>query len=405
MAFSSFLLYGIPILCATPVFMQEKFNIAESVNKFSVDLLAATDQKASDNINIALSPFTIWTLLSIISEGAVGATADQIEKALRLPENKNVVRDSYQRLSQKLQQKSDGAEFDTSSAIFVKEKFQLREKFKSVAKQFYNTTTQQVNFDNADVASNIINKYIAAATNNRITELVYPKDLQNAHLFLTTTMYFKGQWQVPFNKTATKSSSFYDEKKNKIGNVQMMYQSYPYPYGRIDGLKIFALEIPYGYDDLFSMLILLPRSTQTLRGLLNSLKEESITDILAFLQKSRQMFDDNVHVYIPKMKISSDFNLDPALHDMGIRDLFDSQQADLLGMFDQYLYVSRIIQKAEIELDEEGTVASAAGGSVFLNRSPPPRFLANRPFLYFIIHKVSGTVVFSGRVSNPNALG
>lgn len=86
---------------------------------------------------------------------------------------------------------------------------------------------------------------------------------------------------------------------------------------------------------------------------------------------------------------------------MGIKDLFDYSKANLLGMFPHYLYVSRIIQKAEIEVNEEGTVASAAAGGTLANKSPPPKFLANKPFLYFIVNKQTRSIVFEGVVSQP----
>ncbi|KAF7269551.1 hypothetical protein GWI33_017442 [Rhynchophorus ferrugineus] len=396
--------WGTILFYAGIIYTQEKFNIAESINKFSIDLLHATASHANDVTNIALSPFTIWTLLSIIAEGSYDSTADQLNKALRQPQNKNSVRDTYQRLGSSLGMKSDGAEFETSTGIFPSEEYKIKEKFRSVIKQFYNSSIQSMNYNDANSAASTINKYVSSATKNRIPNLINPHDVVNAKLFLTTTMYFKGQWQVPFNQTATRPADFFNENKNKIGTVDMMYQSYPYPYGRLDKLKAFALELPYGFDDQFSMLILLPRGAQTTQNILNALKGESITDILALLNRNHQKFDDNINVSLPKFKITSDFNMDTPLYEMGIKDMFDSQRANLLGIFNHYVYVSRIIQKAEIEVDEEGTVATAAGGAVILNRIPPPNFLANRPFLYFIVHKTSGTVIFAGRVSNPQTL-
>lgn len=81
--------------------------------------------------------------------------------------------------------------------------------------------------------------------------------------------------------------------------------------------------------------------------------------------------------------------------------MFDYAKADLLRMFPHYLYVSRIIQKAEIDVNEEGTVASAAAGGTLANKSPPPKFQANKPFLYFIVNKVTRSIVFEGIVSEP----
>lgn len=395
------------ILCVTtPVFLQEKFNIADSINKFSVELLQAVHLEGGDSLNIALSPLTIWTLLTVISEGARDATLEEIVKVLRQPQDRNTVRDSYQKLSRLLQVKSREAEFESSSGIFANQLFPVSDKFSQVVNKYYDTSITPVNFkNNNQQAANIINRYVAQATKNRIPVLVSPGDVQNAYVFITTTMYFKGQWQTPFNRTATQRAPFLDEKRNEIGQVNMMHQAYPFAYARLDSIRTDALELPYGFDDKFSMLVLVPRGTQTVTNMLSGLTRESITDILAVLKRNHQMFmDEDVHIYIPKFKIVSDFNLDRVLDTMGIKDVFDSSRANLLGIFPHYLFLSRIIQKAEIDVDEEGTVAASAGGAIFLNRAPPPIVRANRPFLYFIIHKESGTIIFAGKLSDPNTL-
>jgi len=407
MRLKSIVFFGTILYTSTPVILQEKFNIADSINRFSLDLLSAVNQEGGDSLNIALSPLTIWTLLTVISEGAYDTTADQLDSVLRQPQNKNAVRDSYQKLSRFLQGKSDGAEFQSSNGIFTSQVFPIKDKFASVAKQFYGTSITPVNFKhNNEEAANSINKYVARATNGRIPYLVSPADVQNAFLFITSTMYFKGQWQTPFNLTATQREAFMDDKKNKIGEVNLMYQSHPFAYARLDKIRGDAIELPYGYDDKYSMLVLVPRGTQTVTNMLNALTKESITDILAVLKRNHQMFAaDDIHVYLPKFKIVSDFNLDTVLDSMGLRDVFDPQRANLLGIFSHYLFLSRVIQKAEIEVDELGTVASAAGGSLFFNRAPPPAVRANRPFLYFIIQKDTGAIIFAGKLSNPNTLG
>ncbi|ENN74325.1 serine protease inhibitor 77Ba [Dendroctonus ponderosae] len=406
MQFHIFVPIGIVLSIAAPVFLQEKFNIAESINQFSLELLAAVNKEGGENLNVALSPLTVWTLFTVISEGSLDATAEQIDRVLGQPLNKNIVRDAYQRLSGiLLQTKSAETQLETSTGLFTRSEFPVKEKFEQVVKQYYDAVVSPVDFKNSAASADIINKYVEQATKNRIPLLVNPADVENAYLFITTTMYFRGEWQTPFNRSATKRDAFYDEKRNKIGEVQMMYQAHPFAYYRNEKIKADAIELPYGFDDTFSMLVLVPRGFQTLTNMLNALTKEPMTEILAELKMKHQMFsDDDTHVYLPKFKLASDFNLDGVLEKMGIRDVFNPQKANLLGMYSHYLYISRVIQKAEIEVDEEGTVASAAAGSTFLNRTPPPVVKANRPFAFFIVHKQSGSIIFAGKISNPNAL-
>lgn len=89
---------------------------------------------------------------------------------------------------------------------------------------------------------------------------------------------------------------------------------------------------------------------------------------------------------------------------MGIKDVFSEELADLLGIFPHYLYVSRVVQRAEIEVDEEGTVASALAGASLVYKSPPPVFRANRPFAFLIVDRQTRSIVFAGKVANPNTL-
>ncbi|KAL1493040.1 hypothetical protein ABEB36_011181 [Hypothenemus hampei] len=407
MNFHTVLRTGILLSIISPAFLQEKFNIADSINKFSIDLLAAVNAEGGNDLNIALSPLTIWTSLTIVSEGAFDSTVEELERALGQPHNKNIVRDSYVRLNKLLQQsKSIKTEFETSTGIFSRSQYPVKEKFAKIVKEYYDVSITSVDFEsNSAIAADVINKYVAAATKNRILNFVSSEDVRNAYLFLTSTLFFKGQWQTPFNKSATQRDTFFDDKKVPLGDVQMMYQAHPYAFNRIDKIKAQAVELPYGTNNDFSMIVMVPRGVNTVTDMLNALSKESMTEILANLEKNRQTFyEDDIHVYLPKFKITSDFNMERVLMRMGVKDVFNSQKANLLGMFPHYLYLSRIIQKAEIEVDEDGTVAAAAAGSTFVNRSPPPVLRANRPFAFFIVHKKSGSIIFAGKICNPNTL-
>ncbi|XP_060515822.1 serine protease inhibitor 77Ba [Cylas formicarius] len=385
----------------TPVLLQQRFSISDSINAFAVDLLAATSNEAGDDLNIALSPYTVWTLLTIVSEGALENTARQLDAVLRLPSNKNAIRSSFQNLSRLLETKSNGAILQLSNAIFTNQHFPVKEQFTRTSKQFYNVGINPVDFKNTKEAADAINKHVAKSTGNRITELINEGDIRNAQLFLTSTMFFKGEWKSPFNKSATHIDTFYDEKKNKI-KVDMMYQLGVYPYSRFDDLKAEVLQLPYGFDGKFSMLIILPRGGQNVANLLGALSRTSFSSILDALdQAAYEYSEEDIHVYLPKFKVTSDFNLDRVLDKMGAKDVFDPLRANLLGIFPHYLYLSRLVQKAEIEVDEEGTVAAAASGAAFPNRSPPPKFRANKPFLYVIVDNPTRSIVFIGKISNP----
>lgn len=171
--------------------------------------------------------------------------------------------------------------------------------------------------------------------------------------------------------------------------------------------------------DKMSMFVILPRKKQTLEKVLQLLTTMPIAKLIEILADAEQQFvDEDVEVYLPRFDTNSDLNLNIVLQQMGITEIFDPDVADLLGIYPEYLYVSRIIQKAEIEVNEEGTVAAAAAGKftssimrlgwcflflggAFAYKSPPPIFRANKPFAYLIIDKQTRSIVFAGKVSSP----
>lgn len=383
----------------------QDFNIGDSVNAFGLNLLRETANQAGDSLNVALSTYTVWTLMTIISEGSMDNTARQLESTLRIPQNKASLRASFQNYSKTLLKQTDGVRLDLNTAIFTNKDFPVKKSFQAVSEQAYNVLVNPMNFKNSGQASTLINKYVAQATKNRITTFVNAGDVMNAQVFLTSILFFKGQWKMPFNTTATHRDTFYDDKNMKIGEVDMMFQVGPFPYTRLETIKSYAVELPYGFDRKMSMIVLLPFKGESITGVLNLLSQVPFSSIVQTLEESEIEFvGEDVHVYLPKFKISSDFNLNIVLSKIGIKDVFDIEKANLLGMFDHYLYLSRLIQKAEIEVNEEGTVAAAASGASLQNKSTPPVFKANKPFLYFIVDKPTRSIIFAGKVTNPSTL-
>lgn len=135
--------------------------------------------------------------------------------------------------------------------------------------------------------------------------------------------------------------------------------------------------------------------------------------------------DDEVEIYMPRIRISADFTLNVVLEQMGLVDIFDANKANLSGIAKYSPYLSRVIHKAKIEVNEEGTVAAAVTGilrlrlilqkewkineiffarilgGTFVNKNSPSRFYANRPFAFLIVEKKSKLLLFSGQVKNP----
>jgi serpin B len=217
-------------------------------------------------------------------------------------------------------------------------------------------------------------------------------------MILANAIYFKGDWARQFDETATRDEPFYLAANSPV-DVPMMRQEAPFKY--LQGDDVEFLEMRYEGDDL-SMLILLPK-----QGELSRL-EESLTPtwVNGWIV---QMMESDVVVVIPRFKMTRRFVLAPVLSSMGMSDAFVESRADFSGMNGQKpaLFISDVVHKAFVEVNEEGTEAAAATGvgMRITSIAPTPQFIANRPFLFLIRENETGSILFMGRVADPTATG
>lgn len=381
-------------------------DVGSSLNQFTMRVLAETNDQVGDGLNLALSPYTVWSLLTIIAEGANGNTAKQLEQALGIPGNKEPFRRTYKSFTKYLQQKSEDVQLDLNGAIFTTKEHNLNRPFQTLAKSVYGVDVIPTNFAKLNEGVKTINAYVSQATNKRINNFVKIEDVADAEILLISTLFFKGRWRTPFNKTATFQDTFYDSTgKNVRGSVQMMYQIGDFPYTILSALKSHAVELPFGNNDKMSLVVILPQKGEMLNSVLRQLSNMPFAYVMDALQVAEEQFaGDLVHVYLPRFNINSELNLNKILDNMGIKDVFNPKTADLLGIFPHYLYVSRVIHEAKIEVNEEGAEASAVAGAALQNKIPAPKFQANRDFAYFIIEKPTRSILFAGKVSNPRTI-
>lgn len=200
----------------------------------------------------------------------------------------------------------------------------------------------------------------------------------------------------------TTEEPFYDEFEKFQGNVNMMFQRGSFSYTGIKELDSLVLELPYGDQDRLSMILLLPRKGVMLTTVLNKLSWFGIGRVMTELRRADAEYDeDPIEVFVPRFSITADFTLNVILEQMGLTDIFNVKKANLSRISKHPIYLSRVIHKTQIDVNEVGTVASAATGAVFANKAISPRFHANRPFAFLIIERITNTLLFCGQVRNP----
>ncbi|KRT79823.1 hypothetical protein AMK59_7056 [Oryctes borbonicus] len=378
-------------------------SVSTALNQFALNFLAETCTQADASLNLALSPYTIWNVMAIINEGARKNTELQLERTLGIPSNRTL-REQFRKLQQSLNKQilknSNGVSLDTLNAVFTRLEKKINPEYQQLIQKLYNVDVTALDFNNAKYATKFINGKLSNVTRGRVDEIVQEGDLTDAQIFVTSALFFKGLWNLKFNISSTKEESFYNDRREVIGTVPMMYNKGLFPLTKVLNDKAFALELPY-LDEKMSMIIILPVST-TLQTVVDMLARKSFKTILDDLERSSAIFrNDPVKVYIPRFKIKSDLNLNYVLDRMGIQDVFNSAVADLLGISVDPMHLSRVIHKAEIEVDEDGTVASSISAGEIENKQPPVKIKVNRPFAYFVYDKETQSIVFMGKYSSP----
>jgi leukocyte elastase inhibitor len=352
--------------------------------------------------NLVISPYSIATIAALMYAGSRKTTRQQIGSVMHLEFDEEELHGAFGVLNLFVNKPwAPQSYLRAANAIWICSGHVLSEQFRSLITKRYATHVVEEKVGQPfDTTLREINDWIADKTNGMIPNLLDNLDPQSV-LVLVSAVCFRDDWQSPFDKAETRSELFHIGTRLKA-RVRMMKQTGGFCYAASRDLKV--LRLPYSSGDT-SMLIFLPRARDGIRRLVASIDAQSIAQWQEKLE-SRQ-----VTVSIPQLRMETSVELVPALASLGIVDAFDPSKADFSAMSDQPvgMYIGRIIHKALIEVDEAGTKAAAAIASVFLTDSgsirrrklPPVEFRADRPFVFAIVHSVTGSLLFLGIVNNP----
>ncbi|XP_008941304.1 PREDICTED: leukocyte elastase inhibitor-like [Merops nubicus] len=289
--------------------------------------------------------------------------------------------------------------------LFIQQGFELQQKYLLCTKELYGAMLQTVDFHGAVEAARIkINSWVESETQGKIKELFAPGVIdERALLVLASVIYFKAPWEHKFEEQKTVKRDFKLNQHEKK-TVQMMYQKGTFKLGYIEEMNAQVLELPYAQKSL-SMTILLPGdmadgSTSGLEQIESTMTYENLT----LWASSEHMFETTVEVYLPRFKLESTFNLNEVLQEMGMTDIFTESKADLSAMSPaKSLFLSNVVHKTYMEVNEEGTTAAGGTGAAIVRRSLPRTevFMADHPFLFFIRHNATNTILFFGKLCLP----
>jgi len=376
--------------------------IADSNAVFALDLYRTLSQaKASGNIFV--SPFSISSALAMVHLGAKGNTAGQMAEALSFSAVKDVHGD-FQTLNRDINSPSASYKLKLANRLYGENTCNFLSEFLEATQKFYQADLKAVDFMGAaEDCRAEINSWVEEQTENKIKDLLKPGTVSPmTRLALVNAIYFKGNWLNRFNKANTKEMAF-KLNQNESKPVEMMYQVEKLPFNYIPDYSLQILELPYVGEDV-SMFILLPEESTDGSDPLLKLENELTQDKLnEWTNRENMDTGTEIIVHLPKFKLEEEYELNDPLAKLGMTDVFCESKADLSGMNGHGgLFLSTVAHKAFVEVNEEGTEAAAAtAGIANFCMLREEHFTADHPFLFFIRHNKTKSILFLGRFSSP----
>jgi serpin B len=402
-------LWSLIVLSLPTTLTAQVQSLVASNTDFALNLYSQLGTNAG---NLFLSPYSISTFLAMTYAGARGDTEAQMSQVLGFETNQQQFASLFGELQDELEvdQQSSSVQLKIANALWTQIGFPFLPSFLETATNQYQASVSQTDFaTNAAGATQAINDWVAQETDSKIQNIVPPGAINaDTVLVLANAIYFLGAWTYSFEVTNTTTEPFYLSSTNQE-DVPLMYQpAWTGPLGLIPVTPQFdyletndfqALDLPYGTNEVASMLILLPSQIDGLSQLEQQLSPAFLSSVLA------QMSPQYVNVFLPRFTLESFFSLSNTLANMGMPDAFTPGVADFSGIdgMDD-LFISFVLHKAWGQVNEAGTEAAAAtlGGSQGNGVGIVSyTFRADHPFVFFILDNQTGTILFMGRLADP----
>jgi len=389
-----------PRVTSPSVSQSDMTKLVEGDSAYAMNLYQAL--KESDG-NFFYSPYSISEALAMTYGGARGDTEKQMASTLHFILSQNQLHPAFNSLDFELAKRGQGAKgkdeqgfrLHVVNAIWGQKDFKFSSEYLDLLAENYGAGLRVLDFIKATEQSRIaINQWVSDQTEGKIKDLV-PRGAidQLTTLVLTNAIYFNAAWKNQFHLEATSSGPFHLLTGNDV-SVPLMKQMESLGYAQGDNYQ--AVELPYDGNEL-SMVIFLPRLDQfkTFEASLNS---QQVSNIIGTIQYKP------VILSMPKFKFESSFGLKKTLSNMGMPVAFSSD-ADFSGMDGRKdLFITDVIHKSFVSVDEAGTEAAAASAVIVGTTSMPAspvELTIDHPFIFLIRDIKTGTILFVGRVLNP----
>jgi serine protease inhibitor len=378
---------GAPITALPRTLTESESKVIAGSNDFAFDLFR-TGNLAQHKVNAFMSPLSASMALGMTANGANGATYDEMRSALRLNgATREDVDGGYKSLITLLRGLDPQTDFRIANSIWFEQTFPFNASFLDESKLYFDAQVKALDFANPSAVTTI-NSWVSGQTNDRIPRIL--ESIDNAEvMFLVNAIYFKGIWQTQFDKSKTVDALF-RAADGSTATVPMMARGAGVQYTATSEYS--AVDLPYG-NSAFTMTVVLPNGD--IDAFAESFDQAKWNSLVGSLRESA------VEVYLPRFRLLWQRELNDDLGQLGMRLAFTPNYADFTRMSPRGLdlFITKVLQKTYVDVDEQGTEAAAATSVGVGVTSVTPAFRADRPFLVVIRERFSGAILFIGKIA------
>lgn len=369
--------------------------LIEADNRFAFKLFRQVNADEDDGLNVFISPLSVGMALGMTYNGAAGATRDAMQETLELQGlTLQEVNESYQSLIRLLVDLDPRVEMLIANSIWYRDGIQVVPGFIDLNRQYFDAEVSALDFDAAS-AANTINQWVNTKTRGRIDRIIEPPIPSEMIMYLINAIYFKGDWTSKFDKSRTQNAPFTLAGGSQT-SVPTMASGAKIPVRAFGDSEVLVADLPYG-GRAYSMTLIVPRDAGQIVELSKTITRDRWNTWIGALQ------DDSIEVYMPKFTVEYEVTLNDVLKALGMAVAFSQTEADFTKLYagPQRAYISEVKHKTFVEVNEEGTTAAAVTSVGVGVTSAPQVIRVDRPFIFAIRERLSGTIVFMGRMMNP----
>jgi serpin B len=367
--------------------------MAASADEFSFKLFNQVYKSEPDK-NLFISPLSVSMALGMTMNGADGTTYEGMKSALSLNAfTRQQANETYQSLMGLLGTIDSKVTMNIANSIWYSKDYSFQTDFIETNKKYFNAVVNAMTFSDPSTVTTI-NNWVKAATKDKIEKIVEQISPQTI-MYLINAIYFKGSWKYQFDKSKTHDDYFTTHEGTRVA-VKMMQQEND--FSTYSNNLFTAVQLPYS-SGAYSMMLFLPNSDKKLKDVAEFLTKENFDSVVGNFSVSKK------NLFLPRFKLEYKIKLNDALIALGMNEAFDPAEANFKKLYNGLgnAYINEVLHKTYVDVNEEGTEAAAVTSvEIALTSILNNDIKFNRPFLFLIREKNSGSILFIGTVNNPS---